>query len=167
MIFKREWARREHARAAALLNELERMRRLWHGVRPPPPLKRSDLALLGMLDHVEREHGQPMTASQMAAKMHQSLPAISQKLRALEGVGMISRKTDKGDRRVAYVALTSKGREAARQSLDEMIGRLEQTMDKLGADETRQLLELLARLNDLMEEDMNPNVEREEVESGC
>lgn len=145
-------AREKFSQATRLLQEMDRLHRASARLRPAPPMKRGDMALLGALLHFQAEGVKTVNASRLALATRQSLPAISQKLRALEGHGFIRRKQDKADRRVAYIQLTPKGKRAAEDNFEAMLGQMEDALGRLGSADTEQLITLMGRLSTVVEE---------------
>lgn len=138
----------EYIRASVLFESLNRLHRIWMSFSPPPPLKRSDLMMLGAVLG-EEQHGKgPPTASRLARHTHQSLPGVSQKLGQLEEQGYLQRSTSPADRRAVQVQLTEKGRSTAEGMLRGVLSRVERAFDTLGPEKTDALTQLLAQLCD-------------------
>lgn len=152
-------AREKFGQAARLLEEMDRLHRAGARLRPAPPMKRGDMALLGALLHFQTEGEQAVNVSRLAAATRQSLPAISQKLRVLEGHGFIRRRQDKADRRIACIQLTSRGKKAAVDNFEAMLGQMEAALDRLGGEDANRLIALMGRLSTLVEEGGEKNVE--------
>lgn len=159
-------AREKFDQAARLLQEMDRLHRGGARLRPTPPMKRGDMALLGALLHLQAEGKQTVNASRLARATCQSLPAISQKLRALEGHGFIRRKQDKTDRRIAYIQLTPKGKKAAEDNFEDMLGQMQAALDRLGSADAEQLIALMARLSTVAEEMRREGAERAATNDG-
>lgn len=138
----------EYASAVSLFTHMDHLRRVWAGFHPMPPLKRSDLAVLGTIDQLMHSGEKNVTVSMLARALHQSLPGVSQKVSVLEDFGYLKRTGDKADRRVTYVALTPKGKKTAQTSLREFLGRMEQALNSMGAEKTGQMLELMEELTE-------------------
>ena len=163
-----DFSHTEYSRAARLIGEMERLHRVAGRLKPTPPLKRSDIGLLGALLHFENRGISPVNVSRLAGVMHQSLPATSQKLRLLEEQGYTLRKNDDSDRRVAYIELTGKGRQAAHANLDRMLGRVEGALEMLGDKDAETLVRLMGLLGAAVEEMTEADMEKmEEGEDNC
>lgn len=141
----------KYSMSSKLFEEMNRLRRAWHGFHPAPPLKRSDLAVMGAVSKLLAGGHRPLTVSALARAMKQSVPGISQKLSFLEQKGYLKRVEDQNDRRRVYVELTPKGEEIASGALREFLGRVDEALDKLGPEKTRQLIERMRDLSDAME----------------
>lgn len=142
----------EYRRATRLFDLMDWLRRGWNGIQPPPPLKRSDVMLMGALQH-HNEHGERrMTVSALARMMHQSMPGISQKVSFLEQQGYIARVVDETDRRVAFLELTEEGRRAAQDAQRQFLGRIETALDSMGGQNADQLLDRLTDLGNALEQ---------------
>lgn len=142
----------EYGAAVAIMEEMNYLRRAWAGLQPEPPLKRSDIMLMGTIEHLCQKNNHKVTVSNLAKVMKQSAPGISQKVSMLEQMGYVRRTVDKTDRRVAYIALTAKGNEAAQGPLREFLGRLQKALECLGVEKTTQLLELMKQLREAIAE---------------
>lgn len=62
---------------------------------------------------------QPVTSKQIASDLHHSKSAVAQLLDGLERAGMIARRTDESDRRIAHISLT----DSAAQRIAELEAR--------------------------------------------
>lgn len=142
---------KEYASAAELFEQMDRLRHVWAGFHPAPPLKRSDLTMLANIDDLANTNGKKVTVSMLARRLRQSMPGVSQKVSVLEEMGYIQRVGDTADRRVTHIALTPKGQELARVSLREFLGRTERALDLIGEEKTRQILTLMQELADAIE----------------
>ncbi len=147
----KEFENSEYARAAQLFFEITRLHRVWGGLHPTPPLKRSDLAVLGAIHGEEARTGNPVNVSHLAHMMKQSKPAVSQKIGLLEEEGYLRRVEDKRDRRITYLKLTDKGDDVATRALREYLSRVEQALELLGNEKAAQLLGLMHELSDALD----------------
>lgn len=143
--------REEYARAVALFEAMDRLYRQWGRFFPPPPLKKSDVGILGVLTHLEAIGAGPVTVGSLAKETHQSPPAISQKLNELHRLGYVTRQTDETDRRVMFIALTDSGRQVADDAIRGLLERIEHALDRMG-DGTDKLVHLMNRLGDSIEQ---------------
>lgn len=105
--------------AAELFRLMDRVRKAWQSVTPCEHLSKSQFGTLMAIAHHGRMPGQSCTPSQehgaltltaLAGAMHQSLPALSQRVSALEAQGYVERVPDPDDRRVIGVCVTPEGR---------------------------------------------------------
>lgn len=144
--------RQEYRHAAAFFDEMDRLRRIWERFQPPPPLRRGDMGLLSALTRMEATGKRQVTVGQLARQTHQSPPSISQKVSELERQGYLARKADPADRRAVFIRLTAKGRTTAEAALRDMLSRMEQLLETLGEKDTDQLLQLMGRLGDTIEQ---------------
>ena len=145
-----------------LLRAMDRLRRAWKSTNPGDALNKSQFFTLMTLQNkrAERFAGQPttdvdpfapMTLSELAKTMRQTMPAISQRIRQLEKLGYVSRKQDQNDRRTVWIQLTESGYEVLQQTCCSMFHRLERilkTVNKDGQQNARQLIDSLNRLAD-------------------
>ena len=126
--------------ASELFRRLQSVRRQWDLFVPPPPLNRSDMMMLGLVEHLHSHDEKGITVSLLARITGQTLPAVSQKVSSIEAQGLIRRVASKSDRRSARIEPTPKGLETARQAMDEFFGRLQKALDRLGPEKVEKLL---------------------------
>ncbi|MET7366529.1 MarR family transcriptional regulator [Streptomyces sp. NPDC005566] len=109
-------------------------------------LTRAEFDLLGALRRTDRE----LTPGDLARETFSSGAAVTKRLRALQEGGLVDRRGDDRDRRVAHVRLTGEGRELVDRLLPEQLayertvlsGLDERTRTRLSG----QLSELLVQL---------------------
>ncbi|MFD9497916.1 MarR family winged helix-turn-helix transcriptional regulator [Streptomyces sp. NPDC060035] len=109
-------------------------------------LTRAEFDLLGALRRTDRE----LTPGDLARETFSSGAAVTKRLRALQEGGLVDRRGDARDRRVAHVRLTGEGRELVDRLLPEQLayersvlsGLDERTRTRLSG----QLSELLVQL---------------------
>lgn len=109
-------------------------------------LTRAEFDLLGALRRTDRE----LTPGDLARETFSSGAAVTKRLRALQEAGLVDRRGDARDRRVAHVRLTGEGRELVDRLLPQQLayersvlsGLDERTRTRLSG----QLSELLVQL---------------------
>ncbi|MFF8914407.1 MarR family winged helix-turn-helix transcriptional regulator [Streptomyces sp. NPDC015032] len=109
-------------------------------------LTRAEFDLLGAVRRTDRE----LTPGELARETFSSGAAVTKRLRVLQERGLVDRRSDDRDRRVAHVRLTGEGRELVDRLLPSQLayeravlsGLDEQTRARLSA----QLSELLVQL---------------------
>ncbi|MDQ0792770.1 MarR family winged helix-turn-helix transcriptional regulator [Streptomyces sp. B1I3] len=109
-------------------------------------LTRAEFDLLGAL----RRSGRELTPGELARETFSSGAAVTKRLRALQESGLIDRRSDARDRRVAHLGLTTEGRDLVDRLLPDQLayersvlsGLDESTRDGL----SEQLSELLVQL---------------------
>lgn len=94
----------------------------------------------------------PVTLSELAGAMRQSLPALSQRVTALEEKGFVERVADPADRRVTGLRLTERGRSEMDAAFRRFGGILSQAAERVGKQNMRLLLQLLGELADALNE---------------
>ena len=97
---------------------------------------------------IERK-GTPST--KLGPRMGMEATSLSRTLKSMEGRGLIERRQDEHDRRSVRVFLTEDGVKARRQIRELVIELNTRLHELLGEDATDQLLQGLARLNELLE----------------
>jgi len=78
--------------------------------------------------------------------------AVSQMYAALEKKGYLNREIDKNNRRKLIVTLTPKGQEILGFMQDKVVQFLSEIISKVGEDNTKQLINLVNRFADALEE---------------
>lgn len=111
--------------------------------------------ILGLLrrDQERNPEAPGLTVSELVRRCHGSPPAISRTLRQLEGRGMLERSVCRADRRIIYVALTTRGRDAlddAWASSQELVSRV---LDRMGEENMLILIGQLNRMADIIEDE--------------
>lgn len=140
-------------RPVELFRAMDRARRAWCSVTPGDTLNKAQFGtLLLIARHRGQENTDPVMLSALAAEMGQSLPAISQRIRALEELGCLERLHCSEDRRVTGVQITDEGLrilELARRRFDQILA---QALDRLGPENADTLIELLTELASALED---------------
>jgi DNA-binding MarR family transcriptional regulator len=90
--------------------------------------------------------GQPVTISQIGAKLEVSNAAVTQMIDNLEKKGFVERFSDDNDRRITLVALTQVGKEALKVSFKETTAFLDGLFNYLGEEDTRHLNRLIDKV---------------------
>lgn len=152
----------EYNNAVRFLDALDHMRHGWHKLQPAPPLRKGDFALLMVLHNAGARKLGDVTVGQLAAWMRQSPPGISQKLSSLEQTGLVRRVADPSDRRLVRVELTTKGALIVENEKHSMLGRTQHALETLGDENTQVLIDLLNRLGNALEEELNHQPPAEE-----
>ena len=94
------------------------------------------------------EAGDALPLTQLAERLACVKSNITQLVDRLEADGFVRRQPDPDDRRTRLATLTTAGRRACREGLRVQQAAEQQVLDKLTADESRQLARLLARIAD-------------------
>lgn len=108
----------------------------------PEQLTRAEFDLLGTL----RRSGRPLTAGELTRETFASGAAVTKRLQRLEQHGLVERRTDERDRRVAQLTLTDAGREVADRTLPDQLDREHTLLSGLPPEHREQLAERLAEL---------------------
>lgn len=150
-----------------IFRQMDRMRKAWEHVSPSKKLNKSQFGTLFALARLSggREQcpvceapaqgegvAKPVTLSELAAAMHQSLPALSQRVTVLEEKGFVERVADPADRRVTGLRLTETGRSEMDTAFRRFSGILSQAAGRVGKQNMQKLLQLLGELADAMNE---------------
>ena len=143
-----------------LFRQMDRMRKAWVRVNPSKTLNKSQFATLFTLARLSCQAegtpspgtGKPITISELASVMHQSLPSLSQRVTALEEKGFVERVADPADRRVTGLLLTETGRREMEAAHSRFNAVLWQAAHRVGEEDMETLLRLLGELAAALEE---------------
>ncbi|WP_395151378.1 MarR family winged helix-turn-helix transcriptional regulator [uncultured Allofournierella sp.] len=130
------------SRALELMQAMDRLRRAWKCAGPSGELNKSEFFTLLTLRnkgcdgfhaqlHSHKDESQPMTLSQLAKTMQQTMPAVSQRIRKLEQLGYVERTQDTHDRRTVWIEITPKGAQLLQTVGSEMHCRMERILNTL------------------------------------
>lgn len=153
---------RMESELSELFRVMDRMRKAWMNVTPCSTLSKAQFGTLMVIAYPERmigPEGEPlppgtgeiMTMTALSRRMHQSLPALSQRVSALESLGYVERVPDPGDRRVTGVRATPDGYRVLSEAYRRFSGIMRHAVGYLGAENIQTLLHLLTRLAEGLE----------------
>lgn len=89
--------------------------------------------------------------------IHSSKSATSKMLKTIEDKGYIERVVDSTDRRIVYVTLSTKGKEIIHHAISAMKYFADCTIEKLGEEDTRDLIRLLNKFYQAMSDVISEN----------
>ncbi|MCC3777606.1 MULTISPECIES: MarR family winged helix-turn-helix transcriptional regulator [Streptomyces] len=110
-------------------------------------LTRAEFDILGTL----RRTGRELTPGQIARETFASGAAVTKRLRVLEERGLVARRPDDRDRRVAHLSLTDSGRELIDVLIPRQLEYEQALLAGLGKDRQDELADTLAELLVLLE----------------
>ena len=150
----------EHNRAMRMFKAMDRMRKAW-GSLAPSQISKSQMGTLLTLRHggtdpmkeTDRDPFEPMTLSELAAVMGQSMPAVSQRISKLEQMGYVQRIPD--DKRTTWIRLTESGVDLMERACQGMVKRLDTIMNQLGEEDTETMFRVLDKLAEIMEQSVD------------
>jgi DNA-binding MarR family transcriptional regulator len=87
----------------------------------------------------------------LAAGLHIAPPTASKMLRAMEKAGLVERRPDASDQRLARVHITARGRDLEARLHEAAAGYVDETIATLPEEDRRELARLLDELNDRLE----------------
>ena len=99
-----------------------------------------------------KPQAQGLRLTQLAHVMHQSPPALSQRIAVLEAMGYVQRTEDAQDRRVTRVCLTQQGHALLKQAYHAMNEKLDSALAALGKQDTAMLFTLLNKFTAQLEQ---------------
>lgn len=108
------------------------------------------------------EHAGGIRVSDISRMTHQSMPAVSQNLRALLSLGLVQRSNIRRDRRSALLYPTEEGIALMEQAGASFSLLLEEVARRMGEEDTKRLAALLHRLNEVLKEILPHSSERKE-----
>lgn len=149
----------EQSRSMRMFQIMDRLRRAWSEFHPSTDLNKSQLGTLLILrhgtekpcGHAQQVEQKPMTMSELAARMGQSMPAVSQRISKLEAMGYVRRQSDPRDRRTTWIHLTDAGIEQLEQTYRNMVRLMEWIMERMGQENTEMMFQGMERLAQVME----------------
>ena len=152
-----EW---EMTQGVRLFRLIDRMRRAWTAITPCAELSTSQFGTLMALAHLGGGPGtdgtppqaQGLRLTQLAHVMHQSPPALSQRIAVLEAMGYVQRTEDAQDRRVTRVCLTQQGHALLKQAYRAMNEKLDSALAALGKQDAAMLFTLLNKFTAQLEQ---------------
>jgi DNA-binding MarR family transcriptional regulator len=118
---------------------------------------------LGMMTDVEVSYSQILVMYALLETGQATMSELSRWLKISHGVatrmvdrlvekGMVERKRDEADRRVVLVSLSKEGRGFAEKMISVHLDRMDSVFESVGKEKSESFLELLAQINDLLEE---------------
>lgn len=164
------------AKAIELFRTMGLVRKAWHNVTPCETLNKSQFGTLMMIAHRGQPPGQPcadvqtpdcISLSTLASVMHQSLPALSQRVSALEALGYVERVPDPDDRRVIGLRVTPEGMRVLNIAYERFNRILTQSIGHLGTENFDTLVTLMGELAVALEQAVAAQNEKRESEDSC
>lgn len=111
-------------------------------------LSRPEFDILGTLRRVDEE----ITPGRLARETFASGAAVTKRLKELEARGLVARRADERDRRVAHLSLTAEGRSLVDQVLPDQLAYEADLLSGIPADRRESLSEDLGALLRLLED---------------
>ena len=116
-------------------------------------ISRGEFAVLAALgQHHSAFADEKVRVSALAEMVDSSPQALSRTLRSLEGKGLIERRPDPRDRRNTCVGLTEKSYDVMERGKRRMEQIISQVVERMGREEFQELIFLLNRLSDVMQD---------------
>ena len=118
---------------------------------------------LGMMTDVEVSYSQILVMYALLETGQATMSELSRWLKISHGVatrtvdrlvekGMVERKRDEADRRVVLVSLSKEGRDFAEKMIGVHLEKMDEVFQSVGKEKSESFLELLAQINNLLEE---------------
>jgi DNA-binding MarR family transcriptional regulator len=90
--------------------------------------------------------------SEIAENFHIELPSATSLLNKLVALQLVERQSDEKDRRMVRIALTDAGNDILEKAMEEKLTHMEHTLSYLTEEEQHELLRLLEKLNERIEQ---------------
>lgn len=143
-----------------LFTSFNNVRKLMGRVHTNKVLYPAEFMMLGAIHHGVCKFGEDKSegdtpgvrVSDLSKMAHSTKSATSKMLKGLEEKNYIERITDTKDRRVVYIILTEKGNNIIQDSSKRLHEFTNKTIQKMGEEETKSLIQNLNRLYDAMQE---------------
>lgn len=132
-----------------------------------PEMRKSEFIVLDMIQRgkIKGKSLEGVSVSELAKNLLVTTPAVSKILRDMEEKGYIKRETDKNDRRNTIVKVTKKGEQARKETCKRMDLLMQNSINRLGEENTEELIRLLNQLTDFInEESLNMKTKKQEEE---
>ena len=134
-----------------LVEQFRRMRQLMNTIPLKTGVSHSEFCMMNII--LDGKDG--ITVSEIASELDVTPPAVSRSLKSLESRGLILRETDLMNRRNTMVRLTESGLDFLKKSRKQMDSVMEHVNEKMGAERTNQLYELLSKMTEIIEDFAN------------
>ncbi|MDD3429137.1 MAG: MarR family transcriptional regulator [Oscillospiraceae bacterium] len=142
--------------SAQLLVEINTLRAAWIRLKPHVDLNKSQFSLLLTLHFMILHQNLPgISVGELARKLGQATPSITQKLNVLFDKGYIERSQNEKDRRITYISITQSGSQILKDSHDQFKEMLENLTEKMGEKNIKELIILLKQLTSTVKEISN------------
>ena len=135
-----------------ILESLFNIMRLHKTCYHPAELTPGEIFVLSIIAH--RKSGTGARISDVAKVMRVTTSAVTQFVKNLEARGLVDRERDETDHRVVLVRLTEPGRGFLDEGMQRMLGMFKRLVDNLGAADSEKLQELLLRVLDFFDADL-------------
>lgn len=141
--------------AKNLFEVIKKFRRITRSDNFLKDMNFNEVMVCGLLMKTEQDNGDAfMQAKDLSEKMKISRPALNNVLNKLEDKGFIERVRKKEDRKAVFIKLTKKSYEIYNQEQERMVSFMNKIVNKLGDEDTVQLINLLEKFYMIMEEEV-------------
>lgn len=132
-----------------------------------PEMRKSEFVILEMIQkgRMKGNSIEGACVSELAKNLMVTTPAVSKVLKDMEEKGYIEREPDKNDRRNTIVKMTKEGERARKDTCKRMDLLMQNSIDRLGEENVKKLIQLLSQLTDFInEESLNMKTKMQEEE---
>ncbi|HMA36209.1 MAG TPA: MarR family transcriptional regulator [Chloroflexia bacterium] len=138
--------------AQKLLAALVQFRRLHWRHSPMAGLTGSEIMVLFCIKGAATRDGSGIRVSEISGLLRVASPTITQQLNNLETHGFVEKQSDPQDGRAVRIRLTAQGEAALKTASDAFLASIKGLVAYLGADDSNELAELLARVSTYFQE---------------
>lgn len=136
----------ENTTSHKLLTTLIKLKRTnWHP-NQVAGLTHSEIMVLFAIDKNVKPGEYGIKVSHISHLLMVAPPTITQLINNLETNGFVQRNSDKADRRAVRIVLTEKGKETIKEAAQLFYASINGLVDYLGEDNSKQLIELLSKV---------------------
>ena len=115
----------------------------------PKGMKRLHIHVLELINLVCREQ-EECRVSDVSARMNITMPSITKLIQELEGMGMLVKNGDIGDKRVSLLKLTEKGRVHVKRYVEDFHRDWVKNLEDSTDGQVQEAIQVIERLQDAM-----------------
>lgn len=135
-----------------LIDVFENLSRVERKKQPLLGLKQSEIRVLLCLNDISCDANSVASISEISKRMFVTSPTVTELVKGLSSKGYIERSTNSKDKRIVDLKLTEKGKEMVAKGSCYFTTLFAGLVDKLGAEKSETLLELLEQVCEYLDE---------------
>lgn len=139
---------KENILAVELLSSMRDLHRTWVDLAPENAINKSCFFALKKIVEFKEDNPDKIgaTVKDLAKQSERTPASISQRVTALENMGLVERISDKNDRRVVYFVVTGRGLEIYEKITREFENFVDTLIERLGEEEIKKTTEHIKNL---------------------
>ena len=139
---------KENILAVELLSSMRDLHRTWMDLAPKNIINKSCFFALKKIVKFKEDNPDKIgaTVKDLAKQSERTPASISQRVTALEDMGLVERISDKNDRRVVYFVVTGRGLEIYEKITREFENFVDTLIERLGEEEIKKTTEHIKNL---------------------